>query len=67
MTTPTGAWWGLRSRKKASIGACWRCWPVHQLGTRLLEGSGLHVSATTERLRALDGADYVLTTFHEGA
>lgn len=39
---------------------------VHRLGTRLLEGSGLHLSATTDRPRALDGADYVLTTFREG-
>ena len=39
---------------------------VHRLGTQLLERSGLHVSATTDRLRALDGAEYVLTTFREG-
>ena len=39
---------------------------VHRLGSRLLEGSGLRLSATTERLRALDGADFVLTTFREG-
>ena len=39
---------------------------VHRLGSRLLEGSGLRLSATTDRLRALDGADFVLTTFREG-
>ena len=38
---------------------------VHRLGTRLLEGSALRLSATTERLRALDGADFVLTTFRQ--
>lgn len=39
---------------------------VHALGTRLLEGTGLRLSATTERRRALEGADLVLTTFREG-
>jgi 6-phospho-beta-glucosidase len=39
---------------------------VHRLGVRLVEGTGLRVSATTDRVRALDGADLVLTTFREG-
>jgi 6-phospho-beta-glucosidase len=39
---------------------------VHRLGLRLVEGSGLRLSATTDRVRALDGADLVLTTFREG-
>jgi 6-phospho-beta-glucosidase len=39
---------------------------VHRLGRRLLEGTGLRLSATTDRLRALEGADFVLTTFREG-
>jgi 6-phospho-beta-glucosidase len=39
---------------------------VHRLGLRLLEGSGLRLTATTDRVRALDGADLVLTTFREG-
>jgi 6-phospho-beta-glucosidase len=39
---------------------------VHRLGRRLLEGTGLHLSATTDRPRALEGADFVLTTFREG-
>lgn len=39
---------------------------VRRLAERLLEGSGLTVSATTQRERALDGADMVLTTFREG-
>jgi 6-phospho-beta-glucosidase len=33
---------------------------------RLLEGTGLRLSATTDRVRALEGADFVLTTFREG-
>ena len=39
---------------------------VHRLGTRLLERSDLRVSATTERVRAIEGADVVLTTFRQG-
>ncbi len=39
---------------------------VARLGARLLEGSGLRLSATSDRLRALDGADLVLTTFRQG-
>ena len=39
---------------------------VHALGLRLLEGSGLRLSATTEQRRALDGAELVLTTFRQG-
>ena len=39
---------------------------VHRLGLRLVEGNGLRLSATTDRVRALDGADLVLTTFREG-
>jgi 6-phospho-beta-glucosidase len=39
---------------------------VHRLGTRLLEGTGLRLSATTDRVRAVEGASFVLTTFREG-
>lgn len=39
---------------------------VARLAERLVEGTGLRVSATVDRLRALDGADVVLTTFREG-
>jgi len=39
---------------------------VHRLGLRLVEGTDLRLSATTDRTRALDGADLVLTTFREG-
>ncbi len=39
---------------------------VHRLGRRLLEGTGLRLSATTERVRAIEGADVVLTTFRQG-
>ncbi|MDZ7802269.1 MAG: hypothetical protein U5K81_15940 [Trueperaceae bacterium] len=39
---------------------------VARLAERLVEGTGLRVSATTDRLRALDGADVVLTTFRQG-
>jgi len=39
---------------------------VHALGRRLLEGTDLRLSATTDRTRALDGADLVLTTFRQG-
>lgn len=39
---------------------------VHRLARRLLEDAPLRVSATTERERALDGADFVLTTFRQG-
>ncbi|MEX2502056.1 MAG: hypothetical protein WD336_06745, partial [Trueperaceae bacterium] len=39
---------------------------VARLAERLVEGTGLRVSATTERVRAIDGADVVLTTFRQG-
>lgn len=41
---------------------------VHQLGIRLAHcaGADLRLTATTDQRAALDGADYVLTTFREG-
>ena len=39
---------------------------VHRLGLRLLEGTGLRLTATVQRQRAIDGATHVLTTFREG-
>jgi len=39
---------------------------VARLGTRLVEGTGLRVTATRDRERALDGATFVLTTFRQG-
>ena len=39
---------------------------VQRLATRLLEKSDLRVSATTDRVRAIEGADVVLTTFRQG-
>lgn len=39
---------------------------VHLLGRRLLEGTEIEVTATTDRVAAIDGATYVLTTFREG-
>lgn len=39
---------------------------VERLGRRLLEGTSLRLTATSDRVRALEGADFVLTTFREG-
>lgn len=39
---------------------------VQRLAARLVEGTGLRVSATTDRARAIEGADVVLTTFRQG-
>ena len=39
---------------------------VGQLARRLVEGTDLRISATTERVRAIEGADVVLTTFRQG-
>jgi 6-phospho-beta-glucosidase len=39
---------------------------VRRLGERLLEGTGLRVSATSDRVKAVEGARFVLTTFRQG-
>lgn len=39
---------------------------VHRLGRRLVDGRDLSVTATTDRARAIEGADLVLTTFRQG-
>lgn len=39
---------------------------VHRLGRRLLEGTGVRLTATPDRRRAIEGATHVLTTFREG-
>jgi len=39
---------------------------VHRLGLRLLERTGLRLTATPQRQRAIDGATHVLTTFRQG-
>lgn len=39
---------------------------VARLAERLVEGTGLRIDATTERVRAIAGADVVLTTFRQG-
>ncbi len=39
---------------------------VHRLGLRLLETTGIRLTATPDRQRAIDGASHVLTTFREG-